>query len=193
VETFLAELGRHLRRDEAARERIVAEVGDHLRDLVAEGRARGLDEQDAESEAIDRFGSARAFARGIEPARRRARAVRAGSAIAVVAVACGSAWAFAESRGGGSRTATPVAAQPTPAATDDPAGCFAAITADKLVQAMAIRMNHPDAVDSQVLIEIGTRVKLDPSTGRLRCRAAGANGRNKTIWFVASNAKAPFG
>jgi hypothetical protein len=192
VETFLEELGRYLRRDDATRQRVVAEVGDHLRDLIAEGRARGLDEHAAELEAIDRFGSARAFARGVRPARRRTRAVWLGSAAAVVAVACGGL-AFAELRNGSSHTATPVAVPPVRAATDDPSGCFAAVTADRAVQAMAVRMMHPDAVDSQVLVEIGTRIKIDPRTGRVLCRAAGANGRNKTIWFVTSNTKAPFG
>jgi hypothetical protein len=192
VETFLDELGRHLGRDEATRQRVVAEVGDHLRDLVAEGRARGLDEHAAELEAVDRFGSARAFARGIRATPGRTRPLRVGAAVAAVAVACGGV-AFAALRGGHERAAVPEAASPVQAETNDPAGCFAAVTADRAVQAMAVRMMHPDAVDSQVLVEIGTRVKLDPRTGRVMCRAAGANGRNKTIWFVTSNTKAPFG
>jgi hypothetical protein len=72
VERFLAELERRLGRDDEARRRIVSEVGDHLRDLAAEARARGLGEHDAELEAVDRFGSPRELARGLRPGRRLA-------------------------------------------------------------------------------------------------------------------------
>jgi len=192
VEQFLAELARHLRRDEPTRQRVVAEVGDHLRDLVAEGRARGLDEQSAELEAIDRFGSPRAFARSVRPARRRRRTIGLAAGFTAAAVA-GGAFAFSEVRSTTPRAGVPRALPSAPTVTD-PNGCHAAIAADRMVQALSTRIAHQtDAVDSQMLIEIGTRVKLDPATGRLVCRAAGANGRNKTIWFLATNADAPFG
>jgi hypothetical protein len=86
VETFLVELGHRLRRHEAARGRVVAEAGDHLRDLVDEGRTRGLEECEAEREAVERFGSPRAFARAMRPARRR-RSLRIVAAVAAASVA----------------------------------------------------------------------------------------------------------
>jgi hypothetical protein len=194
VEAFLAELGRQLRRDDATRERIVAEVGDHLRDLVAEGRARGLDEHGAELDAVDRFGSAREFARGVRPARRGGRTAAVVAAGAVAAVACG-AFAFAELRGTTPRGAVPQASRPVHAASDDPNGCRAAILSDPAVQAFSTRIaRETTALDRQMLVEIGTRVTLDPSTGRvLSCRAAGANGHNPTVWFLATDAGSPFG
>jgi hypothetical protein len=96
VEAFLAELERHLGRDDDTRRRIAAEVGDHLRDLVAEGRASGLDEHTAELEAVERFGSPRALARGVRPARRRAQ--RAGLGMALVATGVCGALAVATQR-----------------------------------------------------------------------------------------------
>jgi hypothetical protein len=93
VETFLAELDRRLGRDDVTRRRILAEVGDHLRDLVAEGRARGLDEHTSELEAVDRFGSARAFARGVRPGRRRKQQAGLGIALVAAGVCAGLALA----------------------------------------------------------------------------------------------------
>jgi hypothetical protein len=89
VEAFLGELERHLGRDDGTRRRIAAEVRDHLRDLVAEGRASGLDEHTAELEAVERFGSPRALARGVRPARRRAQRAGLGMALAAAGV-CGA-------------------------------------------------------------------------------------------------------
>jgi hypothetical protein len=91
VEVFLAELGRHLRRDDEARSRTVAEIGDHLRDLVAEGVAQGLGELAAETAAVERFGTPRALAQSVRPARRGARlgiaAALAGAGACALAIA----------------------------------------------------------------------------------------------------------
>ena len=57
-----AELGASWRGSAEAR-RILAEVEDHLRTSVEAGVAGGLSVEDAEAQAIDRFGSARAVAR----------------------------------------------------------------------------------------------------------------------------------
>ncbi|MDX6564311.1 MAG: hypothetical protein QOD65_4125 [Gaiellales bacterium] len=81
VEVYLAELARHLGRGDRARHRASAEIRDHLHDLVAEGRARGLDELAAETEAVDRFGAARPLARALRPARRLRRSVQVASAV----------------------------------------------------------------------------------------------------------------
>jgi hypothetical protein len=146
VETFLAELGRHLRRDDATRRRIVAEVGDHLRDLVAEGRARGLDQHGAELEAIDRFGSPRALARGLRGPRRDARAAWAVTAL-VGAGLCG-ALVFADLRSGTPGRSTPLAGQVTPV------GCVVAFPLS----------TSPGA--HQVLV--ATRIWIDPRYGTVR-------------------------
>jgi hypothetical protein len=87
VEEFLAELARLLRRDEEQGRRIVAEVGEHLRDLVAEGQARGLGEIEGETEAVERFGTPRALARAVRLPRRRRRVVQPVSSV-VAAGAC---------------------------------------------------------------------------------------------------------
>jgi hypothetical protein len=81
VEVFLAELARHLGRGDQARHRAYAEVRDHLHDLVAEGRARGLDELAAETEAVGRFGAPRPLARALRPARRLRRSVQVASGV----------------------------------------------------------------------------------------------------------------
>jgi hypothetical protein len=194
VETFLAELAHQLRRAGDTRRRVVAEVGDHLRDLVAEGRARGLDEHTAELEAVDRFGSPRAFARAVRPTRRRTRSLRAGAAVIAFAVAGG---AFAFSRLGD----TPPRAAPSqaPVAPGAPSGtpdrCLAEILANRSMQMLEARLAHQaNAVESQMLLQVGTRVALDPRTGRvLSCRPAGVNGRNDGVWLVVTNPYGPFG
>ena len=131
----------------------------------------------------------------MRPPRRDARrgALGVAATVTATAVACG-AFAFSELRTTTPRAELPQAVQSVPAAAGDPNGCHAAIAADRVVQALSLQIaQQTDAVDSQMLVEIGTRMKRDPRTGRLVCRAAGANGRNKTIWFLATNAGTPFG
>jgi hypothetical protein len=96
VETFLHELARQLRSDREAGPGRIAEISDHLRDLVAEGRARGLDEIAAEQSAVERFGSPRELARNLRVKRRTSPLVRSIAAVAVLG-ACGGL-AIAESR-----------------------------------------------------------------------------------------------
>jgi hypothetical protein len=69
IEEFLAELARRLRRAPDVADRVLEETREHLEESAADGRARGLDAAEAEAEAVARFGSARALARGIAPGR----------------------------------------------------------------------------------------------------------------------------
>ena len=78
---------------------MLSEVGDHLRDLARENRARGLEELAAEADAVERFGSPRELARGLRPAPRRSRTALA-ALIPALAIACG-ALALAEFRPAG--------------------------------------------------------------------------------------------
>ena len=76
IAEFLAELARHLRRDDENRWRIVCEVGDHLRDLAAEARARGLGDRTPDGPPRSFFLAApstvhaRFAVRGVEPGQR---------------------------------------------------------------------------------------------------------------------------
>jgi hypothetical protein len=157
VETFLAELSRHLRRDETTRRRVVAAVGDHLRDLVAEGRARGLEEYAAELEAVECFGSARALARGLRGGRGDARAVWAATALLAAGI-CG-ALVFAESRSGTAEHGSALAIERALV------GCVAGLRAG----------DRPGTGQVKVAI----RVMIDGHTGRVyRCPPGSA------IWFT---------
>jgi hypothetical protein len=144
VETFLAELGRHLKRDVATRGRVIAELGDHLRDLVAEGRSRGLDELTAELEAVERFGSPRALARGLRTPRTRTRVAWA-AALAGAAL-CGAV-AFAALRPGTSGPSVTHSRQAT--AT----GCVFAIT--------------PSTAPGAHQVLVATRIATDPRYGTI--------------------------
>jgi hypothetical protein len=195
VESFLAELARHLRRDDATRRRVVAEVGDHLRDLVAEGRSKGLDEHTAESEAVARFGSARDFARGIRPARRRRRSLRAGGTLTAAAV-IGGAFAFAHLHGSTAQV-TPVGSATAVVATSRADTCLNAILANRAMQMLQTTLVHQtDAVnhDNQMLLEVGTKVELDPRTGRIvACRPVGVRPGRGSVWLLVTNPSGPFG
>jgi hypothetical protein len=164
VDEFLAELGRHLRRDVATRERVVAELADHLRDLVAEGRASGLDELTAELEAVERFGSPRALARGLRPARTRTPVVCAATALAGAAF-CG-ALVFATTRPGPS---IPRAGQAV--AT----GCVFVVT--------------PSTAPGAHQVLAATRIAIDPRYGAIRRCHALTGGT--VIVSVSSGAPAP--
>jgi hypothetical protein len=148
VDAFLAELARRLRRQGEPGRRAVAEIGDHLRDLVAENRARGLDEHDAETAAVQRFGPARALARGLRSARRRPRSARSAVALAAAVACAGLAFAVARTNDPRIeiRLATSGRAQVVARA---PSGCVARI------QSSRTRAH-------QVWV-----VSVDPSTGRV--------------------------
>ena len=150
AETFLAELRHHLRRHEAARGRVVAETGDHLRDLVREGRARGLDQDEAEREAVERFGSPRAFARAMRPARRHGRSLR----IAAMVAAAGAAGALTIGELG---DATPPNGVPQ---TD-----VMALPAGKVVGCLAALRTNGRRLPG--LRRPPTEVTIDPRTGRV--------------------------
>ena len=194
VESFLAELARQLRRDDAARRRVLAEVGDHLRDLVAEGRSKGLDEYTAESEAVERFGPAREFARRVRPARRR-RSLRAGGTLTAAAV-IGGAFAFAHLHGSTAQVA-PVGGSQAVVAAGGADTCLNAIRANRAMQMLQTSLvQQTDAVnhDNQMLLEVGTRVKLDPRTGRIvSCRPVGVRPGRGSVWLLVTNPHGPFG
>ena len=103
IDAFLAELGRLLRGGAEERSRVAAEVGDHLRDLAAEARARGLGDLDAESEAVERFGSPRALARGLQPSRRPSRRAQVALSLMLAGACAGLAFAVLRSPGQGAK------------------------------------------------------------------------------------------
>jgi hypothetical protein len=87
IDDYLAELLAHLRLPERRRRRIAAEVEDHLACTAADLHADGLPAQEAEREAIRRFGSAGELARTFleqEAARAGRSAGWAGAALAFV-------------------------------------------------------------------------------------------------------------
>jgi len=58
IEKYLAELRTALRRDPLLGRRVVEEAADHLREIAAEERRKGMSQSDAEEEAVRRFGPA---------------------------------------------------------------------------------------------------------------------------------------
>ncbi len=159
IDAFLAELGRLLRRDDDARTRIVCEVGDHLRDLATEARARGLGDLDAELDAVERFGSPRALARGLRPGRRRSRGLGVALSLMLAGAGAGLAYGVLHSPGGPhaehTRGGVAIAQVPAPIGTTitDEAGCLVAI---------------PTASGArQALVIVTSRVAIDPRTGRI--------------------------
>jgi hypothetical protein len=173
VETFLAEVGRHLRRDETTCRRVVTEVGDHLRDLVAEGRAQGLDEHAAELEAVHRFGSPRALARGLRRPRRNARA--AWAAIALVGAGLCGALGFAELRSGTPGHGTALAGRTTPV------GCVVALSVG----------GGPGA--NRVRVPVAPPVAIDPRSGTvLMCHGLpGMRLATTVVYHVTAGAPLP--
>ena len=91
VAGFLSELERRLGGSAERRAHVVAEIAEHLDDLVSEARAQGFDQAAAEARAVERFGSARRLARGLG---RRPRAPWA-ARIAVALGALGLCGGFA--------------------------------------------------------------------------------------------------
>jgi hypothetical protein len=163
VEAFLAEFERHLGRDRETRERVLSEVGDHLRDLARENRARGLEELAAEADAVELFCPPRPLSRGLRPAPRRSRRALA-ALIPVIAIACG-ALALAELRPAGQPASVALAqgGHATAATAEAAGGCRFTYT--------------PPAGQRQGLILVATQVRIDPHTGRiLGCHPLGGLG-----------------
>jgi uncharacterized protein involved in exopolysaccharide biosynthesis len=67
VDEYLARLERELHRRGLKDGRIVEEAREHLIDAVEEGRQRGLSVEDAERDAVERFGSAQTVATYVVP------------------------------------------------------------------------------------------------------------------------------
>ncbi|MFG1610351.1 hypothetical protein [Actinoplanes sp. NPDC049265] len=85
VDRYLDEMFDLLAGTGADGRRLLTEAEEHLTEAAAEGRARGLDAEAAEREAVDRFGSAAVVAGGV-PARGAVRAVLPRLAIAAWAL-----------------------------------------------------------------------------------------------------------
>jgi hypothetical protein len=163
VEAFLAELERHLGRDREARDRALSEIGDHLRDLAREGRARGLEEIAAEADAVERFGSPRELARGLRPPPRRSRRALV-ALLPAAAIAC-CALALAEFR---------PTAQP---ASDALAHGGRAMASAAATIGGCTFTYSPPAGQRHGQILVATQVKIDPRTGRiLGCHPLGGLG-----------------
>jgi hypothetical protein len=166
VDEFLAELSRHLSRDDATRARVVAELRDHLRDLVDEGRARGLDELAAELEAVDRFGSPKELARGLRTPRGHAGVAWAATALAGAAL-CG-ALAFSDLRPDSAGRGLPRAGQATVV------GCVVALP--------------PSTSPGARHVFMATRVALDPRYGTAVVRCPFLSG---TVVYHITSAASP--
>ncbi len=163
IDAFLAELERHLGRNREMRDRVLSEVGDHLRDVAREHRDRGLEEIAAEADAVERFGSPRELARGLRPAPRRSRRALA-ALLPAVAIACG-ALALAELRPADRPASVSLAhgGRAQAAATAAAGGCTFTYT--------------PPAGQRQGQILVATQVKIDPRTGQiLGCHPLGGLG-----------------
>jgi hypothetical protein len=111
VAAFLAELERRLAAEPARRGRILAEIAEHLDDLVAEATAAGADRATAEARAVERFGPPRRLARGLGE-RRRGLPRASRIAVALAALATSAGFAYAQLR----PTAPVVALSVTPSA-----------------------------------------------------------------------------
>jgi hypothetical protein len=71
LDTYLRELARELHERGHEASRIVDEAREHLADAVEEGLRRGLAREDAEREAVERFGAPGVIAAQTPPARNR--------------------------------------------------------------------------------------------------------------------------
>src|SRR5258707_10104753 len=63
IERYLEELREELRHDPLLARRLCEEVADHLAEIAASERSRGMSEPDAEEAAVRRFGAPGAFVR----------------------------------------------------------------------------------------------------------------------------------
>ena len=88
IERYLAELERRLRHDPALAGRVVDEAADHLAESAAAWRRRGMSSEEAEEEAVRRFGSADGLANGLRPAGHPLRFPIVIAAVVTVLVAC---------------------------------------------------------------------------------------------------------
>ncbi len=90
IDDYLAELLAHLRLPDGKRRRVVAEVEDHLACAAADLHAEGLDPDQAEHEAVRRFGPAGELARTFLEQEAARGAMRTAQAATVFALVCGA-------------------------------------------------------------------------------------------------------
>jgi hypothetical protein len=88
IDDYLAELLAHLRLPMTRRQRIVSEVEDHLACVAAELHAEGLNPEQAEREAISRFGTAPELARTFHEQEAARGGLQAAHATAACALVC---------------------------------------------------------------------------------------------------------
>ena len=93
IETYLADLRRQLRRRWVPERRILDEVAAHLIDAADQAHANGRSYEEAEREALGRFGSASSVAEGFAKPRRWRSWV-----LLALAVCCSVAIAYVDSR-----------------------------------------------------------------------------------------------
>lgn len=89
IERHLRELREALRHDPLLARRLCEEVADHLAEVAAELRSAGMTQEQAEADAVRRFGPARGFARRFDGGSFPLRAMLAAGALATALV---SAW-----------------------------------------------------------------------------------------------------
>ena len=93
IEDYLADLRHHLRRRWVPERRILDEVAAHLVDAADQARANGRSNDEAQREALSRFGSASSVAEGFAKPRRWRSWV-----LLALAVGCSVAIAYVDSR-----------------------------------------------------------------------------------------------
>ncbi|HKQ60391.1 MAG TPA: permease prefix domain 1-containing protein [Candidatus Polarisedimenticolaceae bacterium] len=95
TETYLADLRRQLRGNPLLARRVLAEVSDHLTEAVAAARRSGMSQQDAEEDAVRRFGPPAPFARQFDRFGAGFKALLLFSTVATVVVALWLFWVIA--------------------------------------------------------------------------------------------------
>ncbi len=184
------------------RRRVVAEVGDHLRDLASEARARGLGEHDAELEAVDRFGSPRTLASGLRPARRIGAPARILGGVAAVACCAALVLTFANPGTESPRALEQSAGRTASSTNGVPAWCIVAI--DTVQRAELQQHRARVAIRGQLAGH--TIVAIDPRTGTILswgnkhgeagspvCHVRPARATGGGFSYVVPDPAAPFG
>lgn len=87
VERYIAAVRETLRHDPLLARRVCEEVGDHLAEVVAEGRRQGMSQHDAEQQAVHRFGSPETMARQFDRYTLPIKLLLVSAALATAAVA----------------------------------------------------------------------------------------------------------
>lgn len=91
IARYLADLRHELRHDPLLARRVCEEAADHLAEIAAEERRRGMTPMDSEQHAVDRFGPAGALARRFTPFAWPLKALLAAAGLATALVAL---WLF---------------------------------------------------------------------------------------------------